>query len=196
VPRDPDAARRAAHAILAQRQFTPPYVSPIDRLRHWLGQQLARALDAALSGHYTVLGVILLTGIAALVVWLIVRAVRATRTDPRVDAIVFGDLRLPPAHWLAEAAACERRGDYRGALRARYRALVAELARRGLVEEIPGRTAGEYRRELANALPAAASAFGGATDLFERVVYGHAGAGADESAELARFSDRVLAGAR
>ena len=49
------------------------------------------------------------------------------------------------AQWRAEAAAHDAAGRWREALRCRYRALVAELAGRGLVEEIPGRTSGEYR---------------------------------------------------
>src|SRR4029450_4451834 len=60
----------------------------------------------------------------------------------------------------------------RAALRSRYRALAPDLASRGLVEEVPGRTAGEYRRQVGRALPEAATDFAGATELFEVAWYG------------------------
>jgi hypothetical protein len=81
-------------------------------------------------------------------------------------------------------------------LRCRYRALVADLATRGLVDEIPGRTTGEYRRELASSLPSALDEFSGATDLFERAWYGEVPMGPDEHARFRSHADRVLAGAR
>jgi hypothetical protein len=52
------------------------------------------------------------------------------------------------------------------------------LAARGLVEEVPGRTAGEYRREVGRAVPAAAADFAGATELFEVAWYGRSDTGA------------------
>ncbi len=103
---------------------------------------------------------------------------------------------MAPADWLAEAAACEARGDWQAALRARYRALVAELARRGLVDEIPGRTTGEYRAEVAANLPLAAPEFSNATDLFELAVYGHAPTGPEDASRVRQLSDRVLEDAR
>lgn len=193
---DPGAVRRAAHDILSRPEFQPPYESPIDRLRHWVGQQIARVLDAAFSGRVTLLGAVVLGAIAVLVVYLGVRAVRGVTRDPAARGVVFDGPRRPPADWLAEALACEQRADWRGALRARYRALVAELARRGLVEEVAGRTAGEYRRAVEASLPRSAEEFGGATELFELVVYGDGTSGPPESARLEELSARVLAGAR
>ncbi len=194
--RDPAALRDAAHRILGRPEFRQPPESPIDRARHWLGEQLAKALDAVLAGHLGVLGAIVLLAIVALLVWLTVRAARAVRRDVARTGVVVGGTRRPPADWLAEAAACEAAGDYRGALRARYRALVAELAGRGLVDEIPGRTSGEYRVEVAASLPSAAAEFAGATDLFERAVYGHADAGPAEAGRIRELADLVRSRAR
>ena len=193
--RTPPVARQVAHDILARPEFRPPVVSPIDRVRHWIGQQIVRALDAALAGNFSVIGALLLVAILIVLVLLAVRLWRGFRADPSIRVAVVDDRRRPPADWLAEAADCERRGDYRGGLRARYRALVAELARRGLVDEIPGRTSGEYRREVGTAMPATVRDFGGATDLFELAVYGDGPAGPPESARIAELSARVLAAA-
>ncbi len=196
APPDPASVRRVAHDIVSRPEFQPPPESPIDRLRRWVGSEIARAVDAALSGRVGLLGAVLLVAIAALVIYLMVRVFRGVYRDPIARGVVLDGTRRPSADWLAEALSCERQGDWRGALRARYRALVAELARRGLVEEVAGRTAGEYRRELRVALPRAAGDFDVATDLFEVAVYGDAPSGAPEAAQLRELSDSVLAGAR
>jgi hypothetical protein len=73
---------------------------------------------------------------------------------------------------------------------------VADLALRGVVDEVPGRTAGEYRREVDQALPDAAGDFAGATELFEVAWYGRADTGAQQAAHLRDLSDRVLQRAR
>jgi len=190
------AIRQAAHDILSQAQFRQPAENPIDRFRHWLGRQVGRALSAALTGHLGVIGGAVLLIVVALLVWLVVRTVRGTHGDPSVSGFVVTTSRRAAADWLADAARCEAAGDWRGALRCRYRALIAELSRRGLVDEVPGRTSGEYRQEVARSLPKVADAFGDATDLFELVVYGDSPAGPDASARARSLSDRVLAGTR
>ena len=190
------AVRQAAHSILSQPQFHQPPESPIDRFRHWLGQQVSRALNDALGGHLGVIGGLVLIVVVAALVWLVVRTLRGTHRDPSAPGFVVTTSRRSAADWLADAAGCEAAGDWRGALRYRYRALIAELARRGLVDEVPGRTSGEYRQEVARSLPKVADAFGDATDLFELVVYGDSPAGPDASARARSLSDRVLAGTR
>ena len=196
MPRDPDSIRRAAHDILAQPQFRTAAQNPLQRAYHWLGQQLDHALNAVLGGGLTLVGGIVLALIVAGLIALIVWALRNRGIGVLPSGPAVSEVRRPPAEWLAEAVACERRGDWRASLRARYRALVAELARRGLVEEIPGRTTGEYRAELRASLPVAASPFAGATDLFEVAVYGHADVGPAEAAQLQSLADRVLVDAR
>lgn len=194
----PDAGsiRAAAHAILNQPQFRQPSESPLARFRHWIGQQLAHALNGALSGRVTLIGAVALVAIVAGLAWLIVRASRRVSADRTVAGIVVGMPGIPPAEWLRIARACEEQGDWRGALRARYRALVAELSRRGLVAETAGRTTGEYRQEVRVSLPVTADAFAGATDLFESAVYGAQPTGPEEWRRVQQLAERVLEGAR
>ena len=151
--RDPTSLRQAAQRILSQPQFRQPPESIEERVRHWVGRQIARLLNDALSGHVGVLGAIVLAVLLGLVVWAVVRVSRRVSRDPSLRGVVLGGPQRPPADWLREAASYEAQGDWRNALLARYRALVAELGRRGVVDEIAGRTSGEYRREVA-ALPA------------------------------------------
>ena len=66
----------------------------------------------------------------------------------------------------------ELAGELREALRCRYRETVALLADAGYVDEIPGRTTGEYLAAASEALPAATDAFGRLTLAFEKAWYG------------------------
>lgn len=99
------------------------------------------------------------------------------------DAVAV-DRSREPTNWRAEADEHRRAGRYRDALRCRYRALVGDLARRGLIDEIPGRTTGEERAQLRRVTPAAAPPFNTAADLFDGAWYGHL---AVEAADDDRF---------
>ena len=91
-----------------------------------------------------------------------------------------------PAEWREEADRCLARGDQRKAVRARYRAVVGELVASGWLDDIPGRTEGEYRSEVHERHPELAAPFDELTRLFEGVWYG------DEPAD-ATTVDRVIA---
>lgn len=77
-----------------------------------------------------------------------------------------------PRDWRHEAEEHRRAGRFRDSLRCRYRALVGDLARGGVIDEIPGRTTGEERAQLRRNRPAAATSFSGAADLFDAAWYG------------------------
>jgi hypothetical protein len=70
--------------------------------------------------------------------------------------------------------------------------LVTELIERDLVDDVPGRTAGEYRAEVDAGLPAAAPAFSEASDLFELAWYADAPTGTDENRRIRGLTDQVL----
>ena len=131
--------------------------------------------------------------LVAIGVVLAVRFSRGVRSDPVLAAMPSSGARRPATDWRSDAAAYEAAGQWRAALRCWWRALVAELAGRGVVEEAPGRTAGEYRRQVATAAPAAAVDFDAATVLFEDAWYGDRPADADQAERLRALSARVLA---
>ena len=197
VPGGPDATRRAVHAILSRPEFQPTPVTPVERLRNWVFHQLGRLIESVLSfGPHGILGALIALALLGGLVFIIVRSVSATGTNPVREGFVVGGRRRPPEDWLAEAERREADGDWHGALRCRYRALVAELAHRGLIEEIPGTTTGEYRRAVASNLPTGASDFGGATELFELVWYGDEPTDVQTSTSFRAMSARVLEVAR
>lgn len=88
------------------------------------------------------------------------------------DAVAV-DRSREPTNWRSEADQHRLAGRYRDALRCRYRALVGDLARRGLIDEIPGRTTGEERAQVRRVTPAASTPFDSAADLFDGAWYGH-----------------------
>lgn len=191
--RDPQQVREVVREVLSRPEFRPPQRSLTERLFDWVLELIGRLL-AALggSGAGGIVGLILLALVLAGVGVLAARFSRGLTPSPEVAAGVPGGRRRSAAEWRAEAEAHERAGAWREAVRSRYRALVADLAARGLVEEVPGRTAGEYRRQVGRALPEAATDFAGATELFEVAWYGRSSTGAGDAAHLRDLADRVL----
>ena len=169
-----DEARRIADDVLARREFAEAEPSLWDRFMQWLGDQLGRIFDAIGSGgRGTVVGVITVLVVAAIAVLLIVRYTRTVRRDPGRDLAMDAWIGRSSREWMAEAAAHEAAQRWRDAVRCRYRGLLAEFAAAGLVEEIAGRTSGEYLAAVREDIPAAAEDFADVTRRFEAAWYGH-----------------------
>jgi hypothetical protein len=189
VPRrDPAQVRAKAHRIVSS--FQPRKASGlVGDLEQWLrdvGRWIADAfnwvgrlfVDAGHGdGAATALAVVLLLVALGAAVLLILRSGVRSGRRRRPDAGVSVStevLGLSPAGWRAEADRLRAAGQHRDALRCLHRALIAELAARRLLEEVPGRTSGEYARRLSAVLPAARHEMAQATDAFERCWYGRA----------------------
>jgi len=193
--RSPDEIRRAAHEIVARREFRQPRRTPVQAVLDWISRQLDHILNHLPYRRGNLIGwLIAALGVAVIVV-LLVRFARNVQRDPGSAVDVDADVGRPATDWQAEAAAHEADGEWREALRCRYRAMVAALAARGLIDEVPGRTSGEYRVAVSRAVPGAAPDFAGATELFERAWYGAKPTGPEDSARFRELSDRVLVGA-
>jgi hypothetical protein len=186
-------ARRAMRDVLARDEFREPPTPLLERARDalfdFLGRLLARVLEGATGSP---VGWAVVAVVVTVLVVLAVRFARSVTRDPEREAVGVASARRSPRDWRAEADALEARGEWRAALRCRYRARVAELAARGLVDEIPGRTAGEYRAEVATNVPLAADDFSGATSLFEGAWYGGVPTGVDEAGRFRVLEARVL----
>jgi Domain of unknown function (DUF4129) len=192
---DPGQVRQVVREVLARPEFRPPPRPLLSRLLDWLLELVGRLL--AVLGGSTAGGVVglLLLALALVAVGVVVaRFSRGITPSPELAAALPAAPARPAVAWRAEAEGHERAGEWRAAVRCRYRALLAELAARGLVEEAPGRTAGEYRGQVGRNLPAASADFAGATELFELAWYGRRPAVADQAARLRDLSRRVLEG--
>lgn len=189
---EPDAVRRAVESVLSRPEFAEHEPGLWDRITGWVGERVFELLELLFgTGQAPTLGTAML--VAALVVGLLLavwfgRGVRRGGTAGQpVETMAAG---RTPDDWLRAAAEAERTGRWREALRCRYRWLVADLDRRGAVEESDGRTSGEYLAEVRERAPSAATPFEQATRTFEAVWYGSADA--DEEVVTA-FRDTVTA---
>ncbi|MGK2947808.1 MAG: DUF4129 domain-containing protein [Acidimicrobiales bacterium] len=193
---DPDAVREAADRILAESRYDRPAEPLIDRALGWIGDRISQALgELVTGGGGAVLAWAVLAAAVGGMIYLIVRHGRVgSLRVPRPGAPeVMVELTRSARQWRDEAVALEAAGRWREGLRCRHRALVADLVGQGAIPEQPGRTAGEYVRDIATTRPDAAPSMAAATELFEAAWYGGAATGAAEAERFAELSDRVLA---
>jgi hypothetical protein len=192
---DPESVRQLADEILARSRYDRPEPSIPDRILEWLGERLADLVAGLVGGGGgAVVAWAILLGFAAAIVFLLVRYGRVTlpalAAEPHPEVMV--ELTRTAREWREEAARLESEGRWREGLRCRYRALVADLVRRGTIAEQAGRTTGEYVRDVAAREPDAAPAFAAATDLFEVVWYGGATTGPAEAGRFGELEAQVL----
>lgn len=191
---DGETARQAVADVLGRPEYGGLEPSWWDRVVDALAQGLGRVVDA-LTGTATgsAIGWIILAVLAVGVLLLGRRAVRGLRREGSMGVATAGDVGRSPEEWLADADVHEADGRWRDAVRCRYRALVAALARAAVLEEVPGRTAGEYLTAVGASLPGAAPSFARVTAVFERAWYGAAEVGADDVAAIREAGRASLA---
>ena len=149
----------------------------------------------------------LVAALLATIIWVVVQRApsRPRRARPRAaeeadgadeELVVLGrtqfDREHTPAQWRQDAEEHRRAGRHRDALRCRYRAMVGELARRDLIDEIPGRTTGEEREQLERVVPTSSATFGAAADLFDGAWYGHVHVDDDDVERMIALEREVL----
>jgi hypothetical protein len=188
-----DDVRRLARTVLSRPEFAGPPPSLPARARDWIVARVAELLGALFGGTGpSRAGWVALAAVAVGALVVVRRLRRGLTADPAVAAATDGRPK-DAAAWRAEAAAHEAAGAWREALRCRYRALVAELAARGVVDDAPGRTTGEERSAVVRAVPGAAGAFGEIADLFDGAWYGHEPVGPAELRRVGAIESAVLA---
>lgn len=166
----------------------------LQRAYDWVLDQLGRLLGEILdAGGGSALGWLAVAALGLAAVLLAVRLTRGVRRDPGLAAssVISAPVR-PAADWRADAEAHEAAGRWREAVRCHWRHLVAALAETGVIDDVPGRTAGEYRSAVASALPGGLDPFARATDVFEHVWYGDAEAGPHEAAAVRDAAAQAL----
>ncbi|MBN2624248.1 MAG: DUF4129 domain-containing protein [Acidimicrobiales bacterium] len=197
---DPGEARRAADDILARPEYQwSDDRSVLDRVGQWVAEQIERVLEPfglAAGGLPGWVGWLVLVALALLVGLLVYKARHGWRRNPAPETTPGGRVVVSAGDegtdWAAEVARCEQAGLWRDAVRARYRVLAADLARRQAIGDLVGRTAGELVAEVRQTSPAAAPSFGRATDLFEQAWYGGADVGPADRDRFADLADAAL----
>lgn len=173
----PQEIRDAADEIVSRPEFLPEPQTLWERAVGWLSDRLEDVLNALFSGGRSgVVAWLALAVVLAVIGFLVFKIVSSMRTNPTAvpAAAIAIERRRPAVDWEREAQEHAAAGRWRDAVRCRYRALVARLAATGAVDEVPGRTAGEYRLDVRRSRPDAAPSFTAATELFERAWYGRA----------------------
>jgi hypothetical protein len=198
VPADADEARRAAEEILAGPEYREPAEPWITKVLDWLDEVFSRIFGTlGGSGGSSAVGwVILVVAVigAGVVVFFAVRSLRHGRRaegEDEPEAAPRRRRREAMVDWDAEAAELEAAGRWRDGMRARYRALVAELSRAEVVDPASSRTTGEHRREVGGTVPEVAPEFSDAAELFDRAWYGNRPTGPAEAEQFGKLARRV-----
>ncbi len=165
-----------------------------ERIIDWIGDRIFRRLPhIGRPGHRTAGGrdaltwmlAVLLAAILGVSAWMVARSLRAWRervhqTEPASgpEPIDLDDERLradrlPVSDWLTMAAALERDGNSRHAMRALFLAALAYLGQRGWILIASHKSNREYARELERHVENRLyTAFAGCMRLFEQSWYG------------------------
>lgn len=178
----PDEVRDAADEVLSRAEFQRPEPNIVERAQAWLEEGIGRVLRTLVTGDgASVIGWAVMILSIALIAFLLARFGRTVQLDPRRSAAISVERARSAGDWDDEAERLERDEEWKMALRCRFRALIAALVANGHVDDIPGRTAGEYRAEVEATLPETAAAFAAATRIFEDAWYGNRPTGAAEN---------------
>ena len=195
VDQEPDDVRHDACELLSPQVTCDPPAVEVDQ-------------GTRSSGGGSAIVWLLLAAAVALLIGLAVRAIAgrvrdrdvddddAVRGDgeeivPLAEALIDPD--NSPGDWRSRSQRHRAAGEHRDALRCEYRALVGDLARRNLLDEIPGRTTGEERTQLRRTAPVVNDSFGTAADMFDVVWYGAADATPEMVERFDRLEQEILA---
>lgn len=191
VELDRDEARELAERELADPRYDsePPL---LQRIIEWLDDVLGELLGAAggaLSGAAGLAVLALVVLLAALIVFF--RIGPPSRRGVRREDVFGPDERRTAASHRSAADAAAAESRWADAVVERYRAVVATLEERSILDPRPGRTAHEAAAEAGALLPEAAERLAAGADTFDAVHYGgHAAAAADDR-RLRELDDAV-----
>lgn len=192
---DPDTIRRTAEEVLSQADYAEAGgPSLLDRALQAALEQLGRLLlrfDGD-GGAGSIVAALALVAIVLALLTAVVVFLGRLRRGATVSTVVTGPIGRTPVSWADEAERHLREGAYREALRCRYRETLAVLAAADLVDEVPGRTTGEYLHAVTTALPAAADPFATLTGRFEDVWYGGDDVDVDDLAAVHALQARIV----
>ena len=208
---DVDEVDRRIDEILARSEFQPPEPTWLrrqwDRFVDWLRSLVEAdeeppvpdipAEPAGGGGPGSLVAFLLLAAVLVLVAWVIWRIVRdrtprAASDDDDIDVTVVIDERRTASDWRSRAGELEADGRWKEAVRAWLRWGVTNLIDRGVLEDVPGRTTGEYRRFVADQHPGLRADFDRATRLFDEIWYADRTATAESAAGIRRDMERVI----
>jgi hypothetical protein len=143
----------------------------ISKVLEWIGDLLDSLTGASPNGHA---GLTMLIGLVVLVIVVVLWRAGVLRASHKTTQAVF-DTAKPrtAAEYRAQSEREAASGDYALAVRSRFRACVAELTERTILDERPGRTAYEVVADAGRAVPTLREPLQPAALAFTEVVYGN-----------------------
>jgi hypothetical protein len=169
---EPSEIRRVTEEVLAHPAFDAAEPGLFQRVLWWGLERLSRLVELLGQGDAgTIVGTVILAGAIGAVVIIAIVLLRRVRRDPGVDARATGFGGRTARDWHELAQRAEAAGDWDLALRGSYRALLSELVAAGITDEVVGRTARDYLRDVTEAAPAAQPPLAWMTAAFEATWY-------------------------
>ncbi|MEV8373519.1 DUF4129 domain-containing protein [Kribbella sp. NPDC056861] len=170
-----DAAREAAKELSkpAYGQAGDNIVSRIiGKVMDWIGDLLGNLTGQTPDGHA---GLLMLLGLIALIAVVVLWRAGVLRTTRGIKGQTVFETGRPrsASEYRAQAEGEAASGDYTAAVRSRFRACVAELTERTVLDERPGRTAYEAVADAGRVVPALREPLQPAALMFTEVVYGN-----------------------
>ncbi len=171
VELDRDEARELAARELAHPRYDsdPPL---LQQAFEWVVARLRELLSAAGDALSGTGGIVLLVLIAGVVTAILVRYGMVARRRSSDTASIFDAGRRSAREYRAAADAAAEAGRWSEAVVERFRAIVADLDERAVIELRPGMTADEATGAASRALPGLADDLSPAAALFDAVYYG------------------------
>ncbi len=200
-----DPSRADVEGVMSRPEFQYPK-SLFERIGDWIADRFGNLFDRLPGGGPTgsfgggvgsLVGWLIVVLAIAAVVAVIVIAVR--HWVPRIEETgeklseIETEHRRRAREWAAEADELEARGEWKLAIRARFRELVRTLVDRSQVADLAGRTTRELLEDVTVTTPGAADAFDTACVLFELPWYGDVPTGPQENQRFRSLAAQVLA---
>lgn len=197
-----DEARRRALDELAKAKYggTPEWLQNVSerarRIVEWLVDIVVRYINSRDSGGgvspWFVVTVVLLLAAIALVVWRI--GLPKWRSRHPAESMAM-DPTMPAADYRALAQRQAEAGQWSGAVRDRFRAVVRDLEVRTILDVRPARTAWEAAFSATRVLPGCAEPLRRGAEMFNAVVYGDRVADAAAYAQMVSVDETVIGAA-
>ncbi|SRR6266536_1603082 len=144
----------------------------IGKLLEWIGDLLDSLTGTSPNGHA---GLAMLIGLVVLIIVVVLWRAGVLRTSHKVSSHAVFDTARPrtASEYRTQSEQEAASGDYALAVRSRFRACVAELTERTILDERPGRTAYEVVADAGRAVPTLREPLQPAALAFTEVVYGN-----------------------
>lgn len=160
----------------------------INKVLEWISDMLSNLTGQSPDGNA---GLLMLVGLIVLVVIVVLWRAGVLRTTRSTKGQVVFETNRPrsASEYRSQAEAEAAQGDYTAAVRSRFRACVAELTERTVLDERPGRTAYEAVADAGRVVPALREPLQPAALMFTEVVYGNRPGTAERYAKVVAADD-------